>query len=288
MDLKFKSYIHLARLDKPIGIFLLLWPTLMALFIAGNGKPDSYVVMIFILGVIVMRSAGCVINDIADQEFDKLVLRTKSRPLAAEKITRREALILFLFLISIALVLVLQLNNYTIMLSTIGLALACFYPLMKRFTHLPQVVLGAAFGWAIPMAFAAVTESIPFYAWILFLANIFWTVAYDSLYAMVDREDDLLVGIKSTAILFGRYDRLIIGILQLCALTLFISLGGFLNYGIFYYIGIACASIFLIYQQYLIKEKVLTLCFKAFLNNNWFGLCILVGLLLDYYHQYQM
>jgi 4-hydroxybenzoate polyprenyltransferase len=278
---KILDYAQLLRLNKPIGILLLLWPTLMALWIAAEGKPSSKLICVFVLGVIVMRSAGCGINDILDRNFDGFVERTKNRPLVLGKVTLREACILVFCLLILALILVTQLNLITFYGSIIALILAGIYPLMKRYTHLPQLVLSAAFAWAIPMVFTATIGKLTVSAGILFMATLFWVVAYDTQYAIADREDDLKIGVKSTAILFGKYDRLIILILQLLSLSLFLLLGFHLNFGKIYYLGICCASLFVIYQQYLLLEKTPESAFKAFLNNNYYGAAIYSGLLLD-------
>jgi len=270
------------RADRPIGSFLLLWPTLWSLWLAGEGQPSAVVVLIFIAGVFVMRSAGCVINDYADRHIDPDVTRTCNRPIAAGLVRPREALLLFAILCGIALLLVLQLNMLSIKLSVVAVFLAASYPFMKRFTHLPQVYLGIAFGWSIPMAFAAQSGHLPVAVWLLFLANICWTVAYDTMYAMVDREDDLKIGVMSTAILFGNNDRLIIGILQLLTLGLLLWTGFIFDRGIFYFAGLLLASTFFLYQQWLIAERDPTRCLQAFLNNNWFGAVVFVGLALDY------
>lgn len=275
--------IPLMRLDKPIGIFLLMWPMLIALWIAGNGKPNPFIVGIFVLGAIVMRSAGCVINDLADRRFDKFVERTKNRPLAVGLVSIKEALLLFCVLISVAFGLVLQLNIFTICLSIVALLLAATYPLMKRYTHLAQVILGATFGWAVPMAFAALTNQVPSVAWLLYLATCCWAIVYDTEYAMADRYDDIKLGLKSTAILFGKADRFMIGVFQLCTFLLLIKCGLDLGLGKIYYIGLFLASLFSIYQQYLIKNRIPTHCFKAFLNNNFLGATVFLGLVLDYY-----
>jgi len=280
---KLKLYAKLMRLDKPIGIYLLLWPALIALWIAGQGKPDPFIVSIFILGVIVMRSAGCVINDIADKEFDKSVARTKNRPLAAGLLSRKEAFLLFFLLINIAFILVLQLNFLTIAMSFAALLLASIYPFMKRYTHLPQVVLGAAFGWAVPMAFTAITQRVPSQAWVLYLATICWSLVYDTEYAMADIKDDVLIGIKSTAIFFGSLDKLIIGLFQFLTLAFFAMIGANLGFGKFFFGGIFIASLIAFYQQYLIKDRNANQCFKAFLNNNWFGFVLFLGVMLDHY-----
>lgn len=275
------EYMLLMRLDKPIGTFLLLWPTLWALWLAGRGQPAQQVVMVFVLGVFLMRSAGCVINDIADRNLDPFVARTRNRPLAAGRVTVWEALILFIGLCLAAFGLVLLLNRLTILLSLVGVALAATYPFMKRIHHLPQMHLGAAFGWSVPMAFAALTNSVPLVAWLLFAANVIWSVVYDTMYAMVDRDDDMQVGAKSTAILFGAQDKQIIAYLQILLVALLVLIGLLLQLGLPYYMGLFAASWFALYQQYLIRDRQPACCFKAFLNNNWFGLVVFCGIVLD-------
>ena len=272
----------LARFDKPIGTLILLYPALWALWIASDGKPDFRVLTVITLGVIVMRAAGCVINDYADRDFDPHVERTKLRPIAAGNITPKEALIFFTVLCLFAFGLVLLLNTFTILLSFVGAFLAATYPFMKRYTQLPQAYLGVAFGWAVPMSFSAQLNEIPFVAWILYLAVILWALVYDTMYAMVDKEDDLKIGVKSTAILFGHYDRQIMGALQILILLLLFSIGKIQHLGGFYYLSLIGAAGFSIYQQKLIFHREKSACFKAFLNNNWFGLIIFVGLFLDY------
>ena len=276
------DYARLMRLDKPIGIFLLLWPTLWALLIASEGQPDHKVLVIFVLGVILMRSAGCVINDYADRDIDCHVSRTQNRPLTSGRVSTREAKILFLVLCLAAFVLVLQLNRLTLLLSIAGVLLAAIYPFMKRVTHLPQVVLGAAFGWSVPMAFAAQTGTVPQIAWLMFLATLLWATAYDTMYAMVDSEDDLALGIKSTAILFGDYDRQIIGIIQVMVLLCLLMIGHQAELGAIYYSGVLLAAVLFAYQQYLIRFRTREGCFQAFLNNNWVGAVIFLGILFDY------
>ncbi|MCP5420517.1 MAG: 4-hydroxybenzoate octaprenyltransferase [Gammaproteobacteria bacterium] len=276
------EYALLMRLDRPIGSFLLLWPTLWALWLAGRGQPTQKVVIVFLLGVVLMRSAGCVINDIADRHLDPLVARTRQRPLAAQRVSVREAMGLFLGLCGLAFVLVLSLNALTVWLSLIGLVLATVYPFMKRWHHLPQVHLGAAFGWSIPMAFAALTDTVPGVGWLLFATNVVWSVVYDTMYAMVDRDDDLLVGAKSTAILFGEHDKRIIGCLQGLLLAMLIVVGVVAGLGWAYYLGVFAASWFALYQQYLIRDREPAECFKAFMNNNWFGLAVFCGIVLDF------
>jgi 4-hydroxybenzoate polyprenyltransferase len=276
-------YALLMRMDRPIGTFLLLWPTLWALWIAGEGQPDGWITTVFVLGVVLMRSAGCVINDYADRDIDPHVARTQNRPIAAGKVTPKEALILFGVLCLLAFILVLTLNGLTIALSVVGAILAAIYPFMKRVTYLPQVFLGLAFGWAVPMAFAAQTGEVPVVAWLLLTATVLWATAYDSMYAMVDREDDLAIGVKSSAILFGDADRVIIGMFQgLFLLTMWV-VGNKLDLGLLYFLGLLGATALGIYQQYLIFEREPEGCFKAFLNNNWFGVAIFMGLVLHFW-----
>lgn len=277
-----EHYWRLARFDKPIGTLILLYPALWALWIASNGKPDLLVLIVISLGVIVMRAAGCVINDYADRDFDPHVERTKLRPIAAGKISPKAALIFFATLCLLAFGLVLLLNQFTILLSFIGAFLAASYPFMKRYTHLPQAYLGVAFGWAVPMSFAAQLNEIPNVAWVLYLAVILWALVYDTMYAMVDKDDDLKIGVKSTAILFGKYDRQIMGALQVIILLLLFAVGQMQGLGNFYYSGLIAAASFSIYQQKLIFHREKSACFKAFLNNNWFGLVVFVGLFLNY------
>lgn len=280
---RLQIYARLIRLDRPIGIFLLLWPTLWALWIAAGGLPRLDVLLIFVAGVTLMRSAGCAINDYADRDLDKLVQRTRERPLTAGLISGGEALMVFCLLSLLAFGLVLLTNRLTIMLSVGGLALAILYPFMKRYTYLPQVVLGAAFGWAVPMAFAAQTGEIPVIAWLLFTATVVWATIYDTMYAMVDREDDLRAGIKSTAILFGGADRFIIGVLQIILLVILIQTGMQLELGWIYYAGIGAASVTFVYQQWLLASREPAACFQAFLNNNWFGALVFAGLFFHYF-----
>jgi 4-hydroxybenzoate polyprenyltransferase len=279
---RLQEYALLMRLDRPIGIFLLLWPTLWALLVAGEGRPDPLVLMVFILGVVLMRSAGCVINDYADREIDGYVQRTRDRPIAAGRISGREAQLLFLGLCLLAFGLVLLLNLLTILLSLVGVLLAATYPFMKRVTYLPQVFLGAAFGWSVPMAFAAQTGSVPPIAWLMFTATVLWATAYDTMYAMVDRDDDLVLGVKSTAILFGESDRQIIGIIQALVLICLLMIGHQAELGLFYFTGVVVAAGMAVYQQALIRYREREGCFQAFTNNNWFGAAVFLGLLLDY------
>lgn len=276
------QYALLMRLNRPIGILLLLWPTLWGMWIASEGHPDGLVAFVFIAGVVLMRSAGCVINDFADRKIDPHVQRTRNRPIASGQVSAKEALILFCTLCLTAFALVLLMNKLTILLSFAGAALAASYPFMKRYTYLPQAFLGAAFGWSVPMVFAAQTGQVPQAAWLLFTGVVVWAMVYDTMYAMVDRKDDLRIGVKSTAILFGDADRVIIGGLQLMLLVILLLVGLQLKLGFYYYAGLAAASGFGIYQQYLIYQREPVKCFKAFLNNNWFGAVIFAGLFLHY------
>ncbi|UCC56081.1 MAG: 4-hydroxybenzoate octaprenyltransferase [Gammaproteobacteria bacterium] len=279
---RLREYALLMRLDKPIGFFLLMWPTLWALLVAGEGQPDAKIVLVFVLGILLMRSAGCVINDFADAEIDRHVTRTQNRPLAAGRVNKAEAIVLFVLLCMMALWLVLLLNTLTIMMSVVGVMLATTYPFMKRLTYLPQVYLGAAFGWAVPMAFAAQTGSVPPIAWLMFTTTVLWATAYDTMYAMVDRGDDLALGVKSTAILFGDSDRQIIGIIQVMVLVCLVMIGIQVGLGWFYYAGVSAATGLAVYQQGLIRYREREECFRAFLNNNWFGAVVFIGMLLDY------
>lgn len=280
--IKAKAYWQLMRMDRPIGSLLLLWPTLWALIISAQGKPDIDVLIVFISGVFLMRSAGCVINDFADRKVDGFVKRTRNRPLPSGIVTSREAVGLFLILSVLSFILVLTMNSLTVKLSFIGIFLAFIYPFMKRYTHLPQLFLAIAFSWSIPMAWAAQSNHLSFGVWMIFAINALWTVAYDTQYAMVDRDDDLHVGIKSTAILFGRFDKLIIGFLQLVTLILLISLGAIYQQGSFYYWSVLIASGLFVYQQHLIRDRKRELCFQAFLNNNYVGMIITFGLFSTY------
>ena len=276
------QYAFLMRLHKPIGIFLLLWPTLWALWISGEGHPRLLVFIVFMLGEILMRSAGCVLNDYADREIDLHVARTKDRPIATGNVTPKEALILFAALCIIAFGLVLLMNSLTIMLSIVGVVLAMIYPFMKRFTYLPQVFLGLAFGWAIPMAFAAQTGDVPKIGWLLLIATVLWATAYDTIYAMVDRPDDLQIGVKSTAILFGGADRYMVAGIQAAAIIVLFLIGKQLEMGAFYYSALVIAGGLAFYQQALLRERKAEFYLKAFLNNNWFGAVIFVGIVLHY------
>ena len=283
MRVKLREYALLMRLDRPIGSLLLLWPTLWALWIASRGIPDTKLLVVFVLGVFVMRSAGCVINDFADRELDPHVERTRNRPLAARRVSPREALALFAILCTVAFGLVLLLNRLTIMLSVVGVLLAATYPYHKRFTYLPQVHLGVAFGWAAPMAFAAALESVPALAWLLMVAAVVWAVVYDTMYAMVDRDDDLYLGVRSTAILFGELDRAFVAGFQVLVVIALIVVGLQAELGTYYYWALAVAGCFSVYQQYLIRNRVPSQCFRAFLNNNWFGAAVFVGIVAEYW-----
>ena len=279
---RLKQYWLLTRFDRPIGILILLWPALWALWVASDGRPDLGVLTVICLGVVLMRAAGCVINDYADREFDPHVARTKQRPIAAGKVKPKEALWIFVVLCLCAFGLVLTLNIFTILLSFIAAFLAASYPFMKRYTQLPQAYLGIAFGWAIPMSFSAQTNYIPHVAWVMYLAVVLWALVYDTMYAMVDKEDDLKIGVKSTAILFGSYDRHIMAFLQLIIIGLLIIVGQMKYLSWPYYGGILVATGLFVYQQKLIYYRDKTQCFKAFLNNNWFGMVVFIGLLVDY------
>lgn len=279
---KLEAYAQLMRIDRPIGTLLLLWPTYWALWIANEGMPPWSTLIIFTLGIFVMRAAGCVINDYADRNFDGHVERTRNRPLAAGKIPAKHALILFAVLGLIAFGLVLLTNAFTVALSVGGLALAACYPFMKRHTHLPQLVLGAAFSWGIPMAFSASLNELPATAWLIFTANLLWTVVYDTQYAMVDREDDLKIGIKSTAILFGEQDKMIIGCLQGLTLLSLIVIANRFELGFAFYMSLAVAAALFMYQQVLIRGRERQACFKAFLSNNYVGAAIFLGIAFSY------
>ncbi|UZE95682.1 4-hydroxybenzoate octaprenyltransferase [Alkalimarinus alittae] len=275
-------YLQLTRLDRPIGVYLLLWPTLWALWFAASGVPSLKVLFIFIAGVILMRSAGCVINDYADRDIDGHVERTKDRPLPAGKVTTTETLALFAVLCLASFGLVLLTNTLTVYLSFGGLALAATYPFMKRHTYLPQVVLGAAFAWSVPMAYTAETGELQKQVWLLYIITVLWTVAYDTIYAMVDRDDDIKIGVKSTAVLFGNADRMVIAGLQTLVILALCMVGQQAELGSFYFLGVVVASTLFVYQQHLIRNRDRAECFKAFLNNHWVGLAIFVGVVAEY------
>jgi 4-hydroxybenzoate polyprenyltransferase len=276
------QYALLMRLNRPIGIWLLMWPMLWALWIAGNGQPDERLLMVFLLGCLLMRSAGCVINDYADRDLDPFVKRTKDRPLAARRVSPNEALLLFVALSLVAVGLVFTLNPLAQLLAVAGALLAITYPFMKRVFPLPQFYLGAAFGIAVPMAFAAQTGEVARLGWVLFLASVVWAGVYDTLYAMVDREDDLKLGIKSTAILFADADRFIVGVMQLMVLGALYLVGRDLEFGRWYWAGLAAGALLFIWQQWLIRRREPERCFQAFNNNNYFGMVVFIGIQLHY------
>jgi 4-hydroxybenzoate polyprenyltransferase len=279
---RWPAFVLLTRLNKPIGTYLLLWPTLGALWIAADGWPDWHLILIFALGTWLMRSAGCCINDFADAHIDGDVARTQQRAIVTGQVTRKEAMYCFIGLCLLAFVLLLFLNTLTILMSLGALLLTAVYPFMKRYTHLPQVVLGLAFSWGILMAFTAQTGVLPPpEAWLLYVANCLWTVAYDTQYAMVDREYDLKIGVKSTAILFGEADKVMIGLLQAMFLLALLLAGGQFGLSATYYLGLLVAAILLVYQQRLIRHRHADACFKAFLNNHWVGLAVFVGVVLS-------
>ncbi len=283
MRVKWNALWRLMRFDRPIGILLLLWPTLWALWIAGEGHPSVKNVLIFCTGVVLMRAAGCIMNDVADRDFDPHVERTRCRPLASGELSVKQALSAFVIVMLLAFGLVLLTNVLTIKLALAGAVLASTYPFFKRWTHFPQVVLGLAFGWGIPMAFAAETGQIATAAWLILLINVIWSVIYDTLYAMVDRDDDISIGLKSTAILFGRFDLLILRGLKIIMLLLLLLLGLSLQFDWPWFTGLAIAAGLFAWQQYLVIDRQREACFKAFMNNNWVGLVIWVGLLADYF-----
>lgn len=278
---RLERYIRLMRLDRPIGIFLVMWPMLWALWLAAGGVPPLWVLAVFLAGCVLMRSAGCVINDVADRRIDPHVRRTKARPLATGEVSVTEALVLFAALCLAAFALVLTLNRLTVWLSFAGVGLAILYPFTKRATYWPQMFLGAAFAWAVPMAFAAVTGAVPPAAWLVFAATLVWALIYDSMYAMVDRDDDLEIGVKSTAVLWGRHDRLWIGFFQAVFFALLLAVGTAFGLGPAYYAGLAAAAGIAAYHQWLIRERDRDACFKAFLHNNYLGMAVFAGILLD-------
>jgi 4-hydroxybenzoate polyprenyltransferase len=277
-----KNYCYLLRLHKPIGILLLLWPTCWALWLAGAGKPDWNIVITFIVGVVIMRSAGCVINDIADKNIDGKVARTRERPLATGVISVRAALLVFLGLSLLGFLLVLRLNHLTIYLALVGAVFMVVYPYLKRVTHLPQVGLGLAFAWGVPMAFAAIEHNVPPAAWLLFAAAALWPVSYDTIYAMVDRDDDIAIGVKSTAVLFDDKDTVFVATFQVAFLLLLAYVGWVFGLNIFYYVSLLAAEGLFAYQQFLMKEGDPSACFEAFLNNQWVGLVIFLGIVMNY------
>lgn len=281
-EINWLALARLARLDKPVGIFLVLWPSLWALWLAAEGAPSFKNLVIFVLGAIVMRSAGCVINDIADRKVDGHVKRTENRPLVTGEVSIQSAVIFFASLCGLAFILVLLTNAFTVYLSFGGLILASIYPYMKRHTYLPQVFLGLAFAWAVPMAFAAEIQALPPIVWLVFVTTVVWAVAYDTIYAMIDRDDDIKIGVKSTAILFGQADRAIIASLQVLVVLSLCLIGDQAKLGQFYFLAVVAASTLFVYQQHLIRLRYREECFRAFKNNHWIGLIIFVGLLLDY------
>lgn len=280
---RIQLYAQLIRLEKPVGSYLLLWPTLWALAIAAQGRPDGWILFVFVCGVFLMRSAGCAINDYADRHIDQYVTRTRERPLTSGRIHAKEVLTIFVVLSLIAFTLVLTLNLFTILLSIVGILLTISYPFMKRYHYLPQVHLGATFGWAIPMAFAAQLDALPKQAWLLYIANIIWATAYDTLYGMADREDDLKAGVKSSAILFGQYDRMVIALLQGLFIIALVLIGLSLQFNSFYYYALFIAALLFIYQQIIVSQRDPTKCFEAFLHNHWVGAVIFAGILGHYY-----
>lgn len=277
-----RDYAQLMRLHRPIGILLLLWPMLWALWIASAGRPDPTILLIFVLGTIVMRSAGCIVNDLVDRDFDPHVKRTRDRPLAARRISPYEAIVLFVLLMATALLLVAQLDEFTIRLSVLGAALTITYPFFKRFFPAPQIYLGLAFGWGVPMAFAAQAGSLPRVAWLLLMAAVVWATIYDTEYAMVDRDDDRALGLKSTAILFGEMDRLVIGALQAMMLFALLLVGRLQEFGLWFGVAVAVAAALFAYQQWLMRVRDRDGCFRAFLNNNIVGLAIFCGIAAQY------
>jgi 4-hydroxybenzoate polyprenyltransferase len=276
------QYAELMRLDRPIGIWLLLWPTLWGLWIAGEGRPDQKIFVIFVLGVIVMRSAGCVVNDLADRKFDVNVERTRQRPLAAGTVAPVEGLVLFIALSLFAIALVLNLNGLTQLLAVVAALLTICYPFAKRFISAPQLVLGAAFGWSIPMVFAAQNGEIPRLAWLMWLTVVVWAVIYDTMYAMADREEDLRIGVKSTAILFGKTDLFMITLLQIVLLLAMILIGGVAKLGGWYMLGVGAVFGLMVHQRLLIRHREPHRCLLAFQNNRFVGAALFAGILLDY------
>lgn len=279
MNSRLADYVQLTRLDRPVGTLLLLWPTLAALWLAADGMPPWHLIVVFTVGTFVMRSAGCVVNDYADRGWDRYVKRTADRPLATGRVSGSEAMLLFAGLVAVAAALLVFLNPLARVLALVGFGLATVYPFLKRWTYLPQVALGAAFSWALIMAYASVLGHVPAEAWLLFVGSLLWIVAYDTQYAMVDRDDDLQVGIKSTAILFGAADRFMVGLLQASALLALSLLGAQLEFGPLYHAGIMVAATLFMYQQYLMRDRSREGCFKAFRNNTWVGFALFAGVL---------
>jgi 4-hydroxybenzoate polyprenyltransferase len=282
---RLEEYRLLMRLDRPIGIWLLLWPTLWALWVAGNGRPDPKLLIVFVLGTIVMRSAGCIVNDFVDRNVDPHIKRTRERPLAARRVGVTEALVLFTALCAVALWLVTRLSPLTLRLACVGAALTVSYPFFKRFFALPQLYLALAFSWGVPMAFAALLGLLPRVTWLMFLAAVVWVAVYDTLYAMVDREDDLKIGVKSSAIVFADMDRVIVGILQLMMLLALVLMGRSLQFGTTYLAGLGAAAVFFVYQQWLIRAREPEACLRAFQNNHYVGMSIFIGILLEYIYR---
>jgi 4-hydroxybenzoate polyprenyltransferase len=277
------EYARLMRLEKPVGTWLLLWPALWALWVAGAGRPEPLVLIVFVLGVVVMRAAGCVINDFADRDIDPYVRRTRDRPLAARRVAPSEALLLFAVLLAIALVLVTRLNALTVKLAVLGALLTVSYPFVKRVFPMPQLYLGISFGgWSVPMAFAAQTSVLPRVCWLLYIAAVIWAAVYDTIYAMIDREDDLRIGVKSSAILFADMDRFLIGAMQLMMLGALALAGRSMHFGRWYQGGVASAAVLFVWQQWLIRKREPAGCLRAFLNNQYVGLAVFVGILLEY------
>ncbi len=277
-----RNYAKLMRFDKPVGIWLLLWPTLWALWLAGDGRPDQGLFVVFVLGVVVMRAAGCVLNDFADRKIDPYVERTRTRPIASGAVTPAEALTLFVALALIAIGLASMLNDLARLLAVVGGVLTVAYPFVKRYLSIPQFVLGAAFGWAVPMAFAAQTGQIPELAWLVFGTAMIWAVIYDTFYAMVDREDDKKIGVKSTAILFGEVDLFVIAGLQLLMIVALLLVGYRAELGFWYYLSVVAAAILMAWHQWLARDRQPAGCFAAFLNNHLIGLSVFIGIVLHY------
>jgi 4-hydroxybenzoate polyprenyltransferase len=283
LGVRVNEYARLARLDRPVGTWLLLWPALWALWIAGAGRPTPRILIVFVLGVVVMRAAGCVINDFADRDIDPHVRRTRDRPLAARRVSPTEALVIFAALLGLALLLVTRLDLLTIKLACIGAALTVAYPFFKRFFPMPQLWLGISFGgWSVPMAFAAQTGVLPRVAWVLYIAAVLWAAVYDTIYAMIDREDDLKIGVKSSAILFSDMDKLLIGVMQAMMLYALVLVGRDMHFGRWYQGGVIAAGVLFVWQQWLIRKREPAGCLRAFLNNQYVGLAIFIGVLLQY------